>query len=1224
MIKVKFLRSIQQALLYKISGTRDTNSESRKFVDLAPTNQADENGTYYEALDFAVNNSNVFNIALTGPYGSGKSSVIKSFLRKYKRPALQISLASFVSEIDAGKRSTSGKGNSNGSANPDSRKPPVSEQEIERGILQQMLYSADADKLPLSRFKRIQSPKWWALAISLLVVLGCTSIWYLFQHKSEIVSGDFFKPLDLSNWANLFVFAFGFIFVWLLLHRLYLQSFGLSLKGISLKDIEIAPKSADEESILSRHIDEIIYFFQSTPYDLVIIEDLDRFKNPEILVTLREINGLINSNAGVKRHVRFLYALRDNMFKNTDRTKFFEFIVPIVPIINYSNSIDKVLEQGQRLSLIERLDPQFLREVSRYLNDLRLIRNIFNELAVYFDNLENDEEGVLDPNKLLAVLIYKNLMPSDFDALHQQKGALANLLGLYDDLIDSAGTNLNDQISKIEAEISEAKKQLPKDVSELKKIYAMVLIEKLPTGHSHIRFDNADIPIGQLSNRDDLEKIIAENQVLYSRHSGGSWFQFKVPNIETQVDELKTFAERKEEIKRKSARHIEQSRQRVQELKLEILALRTQKFAEVIRASSQQADDCFKKLGDNKELMKFLVLEGHLDDTYYQYISLFHKGRLSPHDNKFLIQIRSFNTPDPDFQIDNPSEVIAEMREEDFGQSYVLNRHLIDHLFDNFKQYESQIKSALKFISGNFESCNQFFKSYYGRGRNVQALVKFLTSHWPDFPTIATESEQSISHVARLIAYAPEKMLAEVPPYAGGPVAACLSMNTREVLSEGVEFDPSRLDQLSIAVTDLASLTDFPKVLEHVVDSGLYEINIPNIHLIFERTDSSTELSAVETKHYTTVLGSNNETLISCVQADFIRYVRHVLLKLDGNTAEDGFAILDALRHDEVATEYLEEYWGKQSAILPSLTKIPHHLHPYALEHNRIEVSWENCLAFLLSESFNYERLTTYLQDDGNMKALCAKDIPSDKYSFAIHQFLLNNEGFSSDTYRSYVSKLPKKFKKFPSELSSEKLRILIEERSISFSARNFEFLGDQLDLKVLFVAQNIDAFIRFSDDLEVDDYFRMKLLSSKISNDQKRTILNDIDPESVAADAARASVVGPILDRTSFNPKEFSFDFLRSVIANSSSVSVQVSLLNKSQEALKDNQIRSILRALPEPYSDIASIGKSPKIKNTYANRSMLVWLKQRQIISSWKPTFTKEELRIHTFKSIRYKEAE
>src|SRR3546814_5929365 len=38
-----------------------------------------------------------------------------------------------------------------------------SRQEIERSILQQMLYGADANRLPLSRFKRIRSPGFWSI-----------------------------------------------------------------------------------------------------------------------------------------------------------------------------------------------------------------------------------------------------------------------------------------------------------------------------------------------------------------------------------------------------------------------------------------------------------------------------------------------------------------------------------------------------------------------------------------------------------------------------------------------------------------------------------------------------------------------------------------------------------------------------------------------------------------------------------------------------------------------------------------------------------------------------------------------------------------------------------------------------------------------------------------------------------------------------------------------------
>uniref|UniRef100_UPI002FCDD772 YobI family P-loop NTPase n=1 Tax=Albibacillus kandeliae TaxID=2174228 RepID=UPI002FCDD772 len=53
------------------------------FVDLAPTDEADQGGVYSAALKFATNSSDVSNIAFTRPYGSGKSSIIRSFLKSW-------------------------------------------------------------------------------------------------------------------------------------------------------------------------------------------------------------------------------------------------------------------------------------------------------------------------------------------------------------------------------------------------------------------------------------------------------------------------------------------------------------------------------------------------------------------------------------------------------------------------------------------------------------------------------------------------------------------------------------------------------------------------------------------------------------------------------------------------------------------------------------------------------------------------------------------------------------------------------------------------------------------------------------------------------------------------------------------------------------------------------------------------------------------------------------
>jgi hypothetical protein len=699
------------ALLVRLGLSDEAQS---KFVDLAPTEKADKSGIYSEAIRFATNNSKVKNIALTGPYGSGKSSIIQSFLISYQPRALHISLAAFVPEGDGeGKKITRQESN-------------VTRQEIERSILQQMLYGADANRLPLSRFKRIQSPGALSFFKSLSIMFGMLSLWYVFHLRESIISGSFFDPLALSNWLNFSSFAIAVIFLWTALHHFYVASFGLSLKSLSLKNIEISPAAVNQESILNRHLDEIIYFFQSTDYDLVVIEDLDRFEDPEIFATLREINGLVNENAGVKRTIRFLYALRDDMFVNTDRTKFFEFIIPVIPIINASNSIDMVLEQGRRLKIDKRLNRQFLREVSRYLNDLRLIQNIFNEYAIYVANLETDEANLLDANKLLAILIYKNVYPRDFEQLHRGQGILAGILGRQSDLVAHGEAVSREKIEELEHAIQIAEAQTPSDLKELRQIYAMALIERLPERVSSVGLNwQAQIPLAKIAEHDLFEQLIEQTKLACTMQNNQRQ-NHEISGLQRDVDSQRPYQQRKDEIEIKSTEHKKKSLGQIRDLRAKIATLRTTKFNELVRLNASRTEELFEGFDENGELARFLILEGHLDDTYYLYTSLFHSGRLSPNDNKFLIQIRAFVTPDPGFQIDNPVEVIAAMRDEDFRQSYVLNVKLVDSLLSDQRRYRDQMQKLLEFLSSKFESCEGFFDAYYASGRNVAGLVSGL------------------------------------------------------------------------------------------------------------------------------------------------------------------------------------------------------------------------------------------------------------------------------------------------------------------------------------------------------------------------------------------------------------------------------------------------------------------------------------------------------------------
>lgn len=1167
-----------------------------KFVDLAPTDEADQGGVYSAALKFATDSPVVSNIALTGPYGSGKSSIIRSFLKSYPRQALHISLAAFLPEAGDQRR-------------------PVNKQEIERSILQQLLYGADADKLPLSRFKRIQTPGIWSIFRSLYILIGLLALWNVFDERAAISDGSYFEPFDLTNWPKISVAAFALIFLWSAIHHFYVASFGVSLKSVSLKDIQIRPSSEDQESILNRHLDEIIYFFQSTRYDLVIVEDLDRFDDSDIFVTLREINSLVNGNVGVKRRIRFLYALRDDMFVNTDRTKFFEFIIPVIPIINSSNSIDMVLAQGERLELDGRLDKQFLREVSRYLSDLRLIHNIFNEYAIYVANLETDGENNLDPTKLLAVLIYKNVYPRDFERLHRGEGHLAAILGRKDELIAEGERSYRSEIVELERNIESAERQIPKDLRELRRIYTMALIESLPENVICVgRNARERIPLNTLSDYKEIDEIIAaENLIHWNIHNNR--VQYNNSALQQTVDTESSYAERVRSIERKAAAYKRAAHNRIVELRHKIKAIRTSKFNILLRSGTQQVQDLFENFGDGGDLARFLLLEGYLDDSYYQYISLFHSGRLSPNDNKFLIQIRSFNTPEPTFPIDNPTEVIAGMREDDFSLDYALNVRLVDALLEN-EGHKDRLARIFAYLSNEFLNQQEFFEAYYATGSHVADFLRQFIDAWRGFVPAAIESPSAVLHIAGLIEHLSPILLArerkEHPE-----IRAFAADNLRDILDllEGV--DPVKLEELQIETKDLAAIDGYPNIARKLYEVGHYRLNDANFDYIFGSILGKETGPALRKRHYTAVRKSEAEPLLHRVENDFEAYFSNVLLDMDDDDEEDIDAILAVMSHDTLDAGEVENFVLRQAKLMPTFEEVPVRFQAMVFRRTRIVPSWSNCLAFIQSENFESDALTTFLGDDQARSAVLETPIPDNKEASPLRRFLIDAEHLSDIAYRDYIRALPREFKKFPVTVGATKRRILIDAQRVTFNAENLAALDGEVDLQTAFVAQNIASYLRDPSSFSVDDDFRQRLLASDISDEEKRAIIGLMDLSGLPSLPERAGIVGPVLLTTNCTLPSLTADIVKAIIVNAKPVSTQVRLLNLLHEKLDKAEVREVLRQLPDPYSKIQTGYERPALRRTNENSELVMWLDERDIISSIGKSIWSDDIKVNLYRS-------
>lgn len=383
------MKSILNKIKAKLSFKRQKKKVKTEYTDLAPIDEITNGDEYLNALEWALSNERVKNIALAGPYGSGKSSIIETYLKQHptvKEKSLCISMATFVENI----------------VNEDEtpKKVDIGQDEIELGILKQLFYKVDYKKIPQSRYRKLHKIRWkhiWGCLI------GLSTIIYLMEYiffpvvinssiDKIITAGSSIKLPSVASLLLFGVLVLGILAVAAVMYRSILSHF--KVKEIKLPvDATVKSEEDSNETVFDKNMDEIVYFFEETKYRLVFFEDLDRLEDSSIFVHLRELNTLLNNYNVIKEPIVFVYAVKDDIFSATDRTKFFDFIVPVIPIINSTNSGEILLEKlddSQKIDIIHEISQSFVLDVSPYISDMRILQNIYNEFIVYNSTFGRD------------------------------------------------------------------------------------------------------------------------------------------------------------------------------------------------------------------------------------------------------------------------------------------------------------------------------------------------------------------------------------------------------------------------------------------------------------------------------------------------------------------------------------------------------------------------------------------------------------------------------------------------------------------------------------------------------------------------------------------------------------------------------------------------------------------------------------------------------------------
>jgi len=1179
--------------------------ETSPFTDLTPIDNADSDRSYSKALSFAFKNPRIKNIAITGPYGSGKSSIIRTYEKNCNYKFLNISLASFKEEKEE-------KDNS------------IDITLIERSILQQMLYGANSNKLPYSRFKRIATPT-WPLIKALLFVLWPIVSFILYHHRNELLNLESFS-LTWLVWVSFIDFVVSLPV--LLISDIYKASFGLSLNKFSLKNAEIETSDISEKSILNRHLDEIIYFFQVTDYNVVVIEDLDRFGSPEIFVKLREINKLINDNEKTDGQIKFLYALKDDMFVHKSRAKFFDFIIPVVPVINSSNSLDKMKERLKKHDFAERVDTQFLREVSLYIDDLRLIHNTFNEFVIYYQRLESES---LDITKLLAMMIYKNVYPNDFESLHHGNGALFEICKKRVEYLQKSKEQLKDQQEEFRSLIELADNEEALCIRGLINTYigyivscnnTNQLIFGIVCNHQHVRFS-------QLTTLEQFTPLFSEQKIQLATHQQNQrHLRFDTnksfSQIEEEINPGETFLSRQQNIENKSKAKKVELQQKIQRIEQEISGLPHLQLHQLLQNNSLSFDELITENNiSNGELLRYLVGNGYIDETYHNYISNFHEGRLTKNDRDYLLTIRNFNKPDPNQKLDTPKEVCANMREEDFGHKYVLNVTLMDYLLETNERNTKKIKSAIRYISKEFKASEEFFSAYFDTGLHLEKLINYLSKEWPRVALAAILSKHQQELISYILKFVDAEYISE-NMNSDNRLADYLSEYGFRVLIpyfQQKHDDYTILKKLNVRFHDLFLLKGNKTLYEFINTECLYTITAANVNCILQTFSGSPflETTRLEKANYTSILEAGNECLKNYIEENIPDYIEKVFLTLPNNSEESKSAIKMLVNNEMLEDDLKRQIITKQDNVFDLFDEIPENLWSHMLLEEKVVISWENMSEYLKYEDRDESVVTKLLTREAIVESLSnlkisIEDLGEDD-SKLLSRFILDNNEIKDSDYCKLIKCLPYRYPDFPAEISKEKIISLANENVVFLAEGSFSFADDDIQLVATLITNNFNKYIEEQENYPISDDIRELLLSSTINNENKVVVCLDVTPEGARESKKLSQQIANILLENDVDCSRVDDAVLSSAIVNVQNTPDSIKLLVKCLPTWDEIKTMEVIAELPEPFSEISTYGKRPKLNNNEENLAFAKLLIEKGYISTIKEKG--DSIIINTFKS-------
>ena len=1204
--------------------------------DLAPAfiEAKDENGNanpkYGPVKDIAnkLGNRNVKNIALTGPYGAGKSSVLQTLMRDYRKADyLSISLATLEDDTLykelVEKDQTTNKDEAKGPNAPDAKSNPKGNQEtigkdainhlIEYSILQQIIYKEKAHKLRQSRLKRIQDIKWKkALPISASLIVAVIAAIVLFMPEFIMVdtlcevfscSKKWKQIWDVVSLLYLIIISIYF------LSYIIISTYNSKINKLNFKNGEIDIK--ENTSIFNKHLDEIIYFFEVTKYNVVIIEDLDRFDTNHIFLKLREINQLLNASNSIGRRIVFIYAVRDDIFHDTNRTKFFDYITTVIPVVNSSNACDKLISALQEKG-IDEISEKTCKELGFYIDDMRILYNIVDEYLQYRTKIGNK----ISHRNLLGMIVYKNYFPKDFADLHNRKGIVYSIISNKQKYIDEITESSQKKKIELETRLNEiVEKNRIENGKDLRTLYVMEYLKKHPKIYRFVTKNGEKVlPKELIDDENTFKKLVNDefNQYEYFYYYDNLTthnLDVKFSDIEKSIDSEYNYTQRlnfESEI-------ISLRRKEIEQLEMAISKYQQMTLSELVRipkVNSFRSD--ITKLNDKTKLVEFLLREGYINEFYYDYISYFYPGTLMPEDKDFIADLRIGNKKEFTYRLCKFESILEEIPAKSYNNGGVLNVSLVKYLSDHIDDSGISLKldKIIKYIVNKKEK--EFVLAFYKTYADCSVLFERLFAKWTrfDIDCLYEGKERDRSRFDTFfeifLRYVDFDTIAN--DNVDFDIHMCDNFNwiNKRIEVIGIERVIDVTQRRNLKYYNLNTETFSPDLMSYVIDGCHFERREDNLLSIVSFL-APDKIASYLIASMSTIREIGNTNVVDDMDNNMDEYIQCFPDSSKEETEENLLYIVNTCQVNDKTKKYLTKQMDK----IEKLSDIPdNEKKNMAISTNVIKPRWKNVEEFVNAEDNNINREEFVQYIEMNIDELCsekATSVLSEKTRSRLFIHFVGTNILSYASYKKFRNSFWRIFTEYDlTGLESKRMSYLIETKGIKFNVYYYKFVCEKYpQLISTFVINNKADYLK---DLSLyplsSDTAEGLLKASSFKKDEKAQVVYSL-PDNFSVSTSLANYICQFFVSGNLDKLRERKDAFINYLSASDNIELKVKafMYYVDHQDINDIFIKEALKSMGAEYAEIAmQKGLRPKISKGYYNKELILYLLNRKFISTYK----------------------